>query len=190
LAVRVERTDLDGVLLVVPDVYRDDRGFFFESYNALEFEKAGVSATFVQDNHSRSGQGVLRGIHYQDESAPLDKLVRCTRGAILDVAVDLRVGSPTFASWYGCELTAENMRQIYIPSGFGHAFLALSDGSEVQYKCTGYYERAAEGSIRWNDPEIGVRWPAGGPILSEKDASAPSIGDYLRFPAFRFEGGS
>lgn len=186
LAIRVETTELDGVLRIVPEVYRDDRGFFFESYNVVDFENAGVPATFVQDNHSRSAKSVLRGIHYQDESAPLDKLVRCTRGAIFDVAVDLRVGSPTFGAWYGCELTSENMCQLYIPSGFGHAFLSLSEDADVQYKCTGYYARRAEGAIRWNDPDVGIPWPVEQPALSEKDAQARSLREYLQSPAFRF----
>ena len=171
---------------MVPEVYRDNRGFFFESYNELDFNEAGIPAGFTQDNHSSSAKGVLRGIHYQDESAPMDKLVRCSRGAIFDVAVDLRVGSPTFASWYGHELTAENMCQLFIPSGFGHAFVALDDFSEVQYKCTGYYSRAAEGSVRWDDPDIGIRWPVSHPTLSAKDEGAPDLQQYLISPSFRY----
>ncbi len=187
MSIRVEHTHLDGVLLIVPTVYRDSRGFFLESYHARDFLEAGIPVRFVQDNHSCSARGVLRGIHYQDETAPLGKLVRCTRGSIFDVAVDLRVGSPTFGRWSGHQLTSKNMCQLFIPTGFGHGFVTLEDHSEVQYKCTGYYSPAAEGAIRWDDPDVAVSWPIEHPILSAKDEQAPSLQDYLESPAFRFE---
>jgi len=128
-------------------VNRDDRGFFFESYQRERYQAHGIADEFVQDNHSRSAQGVLRGIHYQDRSAPMSKLVRCTAGSILDVAVDLRVGSPTFGAWVAEELTADNMRQLFVPVGFGHAFLTLSETADVLYKCGGYYAAKAEGAV-------------------------------------------
>lgn len=177
---------LEGVLVVDTDYFRDDRGFFIENYHQQRFTEHGLSATFVQDNHSRSAEGVLRGMHYQDMTAPMGKLVRCTRGAILDVAIDLRVGSPTFGEWVAEELTEDNMRQLYCPPGFAHGFLTLSDSADVQYKCTGFYTPSSEGSVAWNDPEIGVRWPNPSPQLSQKDARAPSLAEYRARPAFRY----
>ena len=186
LDITVTPSRLEGVLVVDTDFFRDDRGFFIENYHQQRFGEHGLTATFVQDNHSRSAEGVLRGMHYQDLSAPMGKLVRCTRGAILDVAIDLRVGSPTFGEWVAEELTEDNMRQLYCPPGFGHGFLTLSDSADVQYKCTGFYTPSAEGSVAWNDPEIGVRWPNPAPRLSQKDAVAPSLAEYRARPAFRY----
>ena len=144
---------------------------------------------FVQDNHSRSAHGVLRGIHYQDMSAPMAKLVRCTLGRILDVAVDLRAGSPTFGRWWAAELSADNRRQLLVPVGFGHAFLTLSDIAEVQYKCSGYYTPAAEGAIAWNDPEVAIDWPIKDPTVSAKDRGAPTLEAYRKRPAFSYMAG-
>jgi dTDP-4-dehydrorhamnose 3,5-epimerase len=177
------------VLVIEPDVFRDDRGFFFESYHKRRFAELGIEDEFVQDNHSRSMQGVLRGIHYQDMSAPMAKLVRCTLGRILDVAVDLRVGSPTFGRWSTAELSAQNMRQLLVPVGFGHAFLTLSAAAEVQYKCSGYYTPAAEGAIVWNDPDLAIDWPIKAPVVSAKDRGAPTLEAYARQPAFVFSAG-
>jgi dTDP-4-dehydrorhamnose 3,5-epimerase len=177
------------VLLIEPDVFRDDRGFFFESYHKRRFAELGIEDEFVQDNHSRSMQGVLRGIHYQDMSAPMAKLVRCTLGRILDIAVDLRAGSPTFGRWSAAELSAQNMRQVLVPVGFGHAFLTLSDAAEVQYKCSGYYTPAAEGAIVWNDPDLAIDWPIKAPVVSAKDRGAPTLEAYARQPAFVFSAG-
>lgn len=177
---------LPEVIVIEPQVYTDDRGFFLETYSRRRYEEFGINAEFVQDNHSHSRKGVLRGLHYQDMSAPMAKLVRCSSGAILDVAVDVRVGSPSFGKWYGAELTAANSRQLFVPVGFGHAFLVLSDVADVEYKCTGYYERAAEGVIAWNDPQIGIDWPEKEPILSARDANALSLSEYLRKPAFYY----
>jgi dTDP-4-dehydrorhamnose 3,5-epimerase len=175
--------------VIEPEVYRDDRGFFFESYQKRRFTELGVTDEFVQDNHSRSTHGVLRGIHYQDGSAPMAKLVRCTLGRILDVAVDLRTGSPTFGRWSAAELRADNMRQLLVPVGFGHAFLTLSEVAEVQYKCSGYYTPAAEGAIVWNDPDLAIDWPIRDPVVSAKDRGALTLKAYARQPAFRYASG-
>lgn len=172
--------------MVDTDVFQDDRGFFLQSWVRRDFAAAGIDVDFVQDNHSRSTAGVLRGLHYQDLTAPMGKLVRCTRGAILDVAVDLRVGSPTFARHVAMELNEQNKRQLWVPAGFGHGFLSLADPTEVQYKCSGYYTPAAEGSVRWDDAELAIPWPNAAPRLSAKDAAAPTLREYLERPAFRF----
>jgi len=177
---------LDGVIVIEPVVFRDERGFFLESYHQKRFVEHGISYDFVQDNHSRSAGNVLRGIHYQDRRAPMAKLVRCTSGAVLDVAVDLRVDSPSFGRWLSVELSADNMKQLLIPFGFGHAFLTLSDSAEIQYKCSGYYTPEAEGVVVWNDPDLAIQWPTASPLLSRRDREAPSLKDYLRKPAFYY----
>lgn len=187
MKITVTPTALQGVVLVDTPYTRDARGFFLEAWHERDYAEAGLDVRFVQDNHSRSQRGVLRGLHYQDLSAPIDKLVRCTMGRIFDVAVDLRVGSPTFGRWFGVELTAENARQVYVPVGFAHGFQALTDVVEVHYKQTGFYAQAAETSIAWNDPDIGVEWPLGEPLLSERDRRAVSLKQYLQAPAFRYE---
>jgi dTDP-4-dehydrorhamnose 3,5-epimerase len=179
-------TPLDGVVLIQPHVYPDARGFFLETWNARDFAAAGLPENFVQDSHSRSTRGVLRGLHYQDVTAPLGKLVRCTVGSIFDVAVDLRSGSPTFGQWAGAELSADNKVQIYIPAGFAHGFQATSDVVEVQYKQTGYYTPSAEGTIAWDDPHIGVSWPIGEPILSGRDQQGARFEDYAQRPVFHY----
>jgi dTDP-4-dehydrorhamnose 3,5-epimerase len=168
------------------EVHRDDRGFFLETYHRRRYRELGIDEEFVQDNHSRSKKGVLRGVHYQEMSAPMGKLVRCTTGAILDVAVDLRVGSPTFGEWYAVELSGTNWRQLFVPVGFGHAFLVLSDVADVEYKCTGYYKKSAEGVIAWNDPRIGIEWPEKRPLLSDRDSQGMSLEAYLRHPVFTY----
>ena len=185
--IHVIPTKLDGVVIVETDFVRDERGFFIESYHKQRYAAHGLDAEFVQDNHSQSRCGVLRGIHYQDMSAPMAKLVRCTAGRILDVAVDLRAGSPTFAQFVAIELSAENMRQVYVPVGFGHAFLVLSDTADVQYRCTNYYTPPAEVCVAWNDPDIGIPWPlASAPTLSPRDAKGMTLREYLRNPTFRY----
>ncbi len=176
---------LPGVFIVELDYFQDERGFFIESWHKRDFAQAGLDAEFVQDNHSRSSYGVLRGLHYQDTSAPLDKLVRCTAGRIFDVAVDLRVSSATFGKWFGVELSAENKKQIYIPAGFAHGFVTLSDVAEVQYKQTGFYTPAAEGTVLWNDPDIGIAWPVAAPTLSRRDQNGMSLAHYKKNPAFK-----
>lgn len=177
-------TPLSELVIVDIDYFRDERGFFMESWNKRDFAAAGLAQDFVQDAHSRSRAGVLRGLHYQDMSAPIGKLVRCTVGSIFDVAVDLRVGSPTFGQWFGLELSVDNKRQLYVPVGFAHGFATLSDVAEVQYKQTGYYAPAAEGAIVWNDPNLAINWPITNPVLSKRDQGAMSLRQYLEHPAF------
>jgi dTDP-4-dehydrorhamnose 3,5-epimerase len=174
--IEVTTTGLAGVLILGPTVHGDDRGFFFESWNARDFATAtGVDATFVQDNHSRSAAGVLRGLHYQLAPHAQGKLVRAIVGAAYDVAVDIRRSSPTFGSWTGVELTADNKLQLWIPPGFAHGFVALTD-AELLYKTTALYHGDSDRSLRWDDPDIGIEWPADGtPILSAKDQTAPSL---------------
>lgn len=184
----VRPTTIQGLVEIESQVHRDDRGFFLESYSQRRYQELGIEDAFVQDNHSHSRKGVLRGLHYQDMSAPMGKLVRCPRGAILDVAVDLRVGSPTFGEWYGAELNETNLKQLFVPVGFGHAFLVLSDVADVEYKCTGYYAKSAEGVIAWNDPQIGIAWPNKRPLLSDRDAKGMTLEEYARRPAFRYGG--
>ncbi len=185
--IRVSRTRLEGLLVVETDFTRDGRGFFIETYHRQRYAAHGLSDEFVQDNHSRSRRGVLRGIHYQDMSMPMAKLVRCTAGRIFDVAVDLRAGSPTFGQWEAVELSVENMKQVYVPVGFGHAFLTLSETADVQYRCTNYYAPASEGCVAWDDPAIGIAWPLDeAPTLSPRDARAASFSEYARDPAFRY----
>lgn len=171
-------TELPEVVILEPPVHGDARGFFFESYNRTAFREAtGVDPEFVQDNHSRSARAVLRGLHYQLPPHPQGKLVRVANGAVFDVAVDIRRSSPQFGRWVGVELSAENRLQLFIPAGFAHGFVALSDGAELLYKTSGYYAADCDRSIRWNDPEIGIDWPFDeDPVLSAKDEAAP----YLR----------
>ena len=166
--------ELPGLMLFEPKVFADDRGAFFESFNERAFREAnGFAAPFVQDNHSVSRKGVLRGLHCQRHPHEQGKLVRVVAGAVFDVAVDIRVGSPTFGRWAGVELSAANRRQFWIPPGFAHGFLALEEGTEFVYKVTDYWDRESERTIRWNDPAIGIDWPLDGkePILSAKDAA-------------------
>lgn len=173
-------TKLKGVYIVEPQVFGDDRGFFMESWSKRAFDEAGLHYDFVQDNHSRStARGTLRGIHFQRGDKAQAKLVRCCRGAVLDVAVDLRPGSPTYKEWVGVELSAENKRQVLIPRGFGHGFLTLSENVEFLYKVDYPYAPEADGGIRWNDPEIGVAWGIDSPVLSEKDSRSPFLKDAI-----------
>lgn len=177
----IRETSLPGVLLIEPRVFGDDRGFFMETYRADVLREAGITDAFVQDNHSRSARGVLRGLHYQEPNAQ-GKLVRCTRGAIFDVAVDIRRGSPSFGRWFGLELSDANKRMLWIPPGFAHGFCALEDHSDLVYKCTTLYDAASDRSIFWNDPDIGIGWPIEEPILSAKDAAAPRLRDAGALP--------
>jgi dTDP-4-dehydrorhamnose 3,5-epimerase len=186
--ITVSDTPLAGVLSIQPQVHGDERGVFLETYHAKWYRDAGIDLSFVQDNHSRSRQGVLRGFHYQDMTAPMAKLVRCTSGAVLDVVVDLRLDSPTFGKSFGIELTGENHRQVLVPVGFGHAFLTLSAQADVEYKCSGYYEPSAEHTIAWNDSEIAAAWPTTTPIVSAKDARGMTLADYRARPAFQASG--
>ena len=176
---------MEGPLLITPQMFGDDRGFFFESWNQRRFdEAAGSSVCFVQDNHSRSSRGVLRGLHYQLEPEPQGKLVRCPVGEIFDVAVDVRRSSATFGQWVGARLSAESHNQLWVPVGFAHGFLTLSETAEVQYKASGYWSKACERSIRWSDPQLAISWPLEGlfgtePLLAEKDAAAPTLAEAL-----------
>lgn len=172
------KTDIDGVYILEPTVYGDHRGWFMETYSQRKFEELGIKATFIQDNHSFSAQnGTLRGLHFQLNPKAQTKLVRCTRGKILDVAIDIGKGSPTYKEWVAVELTDRNRRQLFIPKGFAHGFLTLTDDVEVQYKVDEFYDSESDRSVRYNDPEIGVCWEISNPILSEKDAQAPLLND-------------
>lgn len=169
--IEISKTPLPGVVIVKPQVFGDQRGFFMETYNKQAFEEVGLPTNFVQDNHSRSRKGVLRGLHYQYPQWQ-GKLVRVLSGAIFDVAVDIRPDSPTFGQWYGEELNDENRWQLYIPPGFAHGFSTLSESADVAYKCTSLYKPEDEVGIVWNDPAIGIDWRVEDPIVSEKDAAA------------------
>jgi len=181
--VKVTETNLPEVLIIEPRVFGDDRGFFLESFNARTIKHAtGLDLTFVQDNHSRSEQGVLRGLHYQIKQ-PQGKLVRVVRGAVFDVAVDIRKSSPTFGQWEGTELTEDNHRQLWVPPGFAHGFLVLSDSADFLYKTTDYYAPEHERCISWNDPAIGIEWPIeGDPQLSAKDQHGLPLAEAELFP--------
>ena len=173
-----EKTKLEGVVIIIPDVFGDHRGFFMESWSEHKMEEAGLHYDFVQDNHSMSSvKGTLRGIHFQKGDKAQAKLVRCVKGAVLDVAVDLRHESPTYKQWVAVELSAENKKQLLIPRGFGHGFVTLTDEVEFLYKADNYYAPEADGGIRWNDPEIGVDWGVENPILSAKDEKNPFLKD-------------
>jgi len=172
----VIETELAGVRILEPQVFGDARGWFMESWSKKKMEDAGIFVDFVQDNHSFSAQkGTLRGLHYQLNPMAQAKLLRVSRGAIFDVAVDIRRGSPTYAKWVGVELSAENYRQLFIPRGFAHGFITLTDNVEVQYKADNLYAPDCDGNIRWDDPEIGVAWPIAPTVLSEKDGTAPLL---------------
>ena len=173
---KITKTKLDGVVIIEPDVFGDNRGFFMESWNKKKMEEAGLFYDFVQDNHSKSTvKGTLRGIHFQKGEKAQAKLVYCVKGAVLDVAVDLRKNSPTFKQWVGIELSAENKKQLLIPRGFGHGFVTLTDDVEFLYKADNYYAPEADAGIRWNDSDIGVEWDVENPILSEKDKKNPFL---------------
>ncbi len=182
---RVTPTELDGVLVIEPKVFGDDRGFFLETYRRDRYREAGIPYEFVQDNHSRSNKGVLRGLHFQ-EPTPQGKLVRVVRGAIFDVAVDIRRGSPGFGRWTGVELTGDNHRQIWIPPGFAHGFLTLIDATHVSYKCTDYYAPQHERTLLWSDPGIGIVWPGlnAAPQLSANDAAGVLLSEAKILPAY------
>ncbi len=182
-ALNVIETSLPGVLLLEPKVFADERGFFMETYHVARFRQLGIDVNFVQDNHSRSLRGVLRGLHYQEPNGQA-KLVRCTQGALYDVAVDIRVGSPHFGKWVGAELTEENKRMLWVPVGFAHGFCALTDNADLVYKCTALYDPKSDRSILWNDPDLGIPWPIAAPLLSPKDAAAPRLKDAAVLPRF------
>ena len=176
--ITVSETELDGVLIVEPKVFGDNRGWFMETYSRRDFEEAGITSEFVQDNRSFSSKkGIIRGLHFQRNPMCQAKLLTCLKGEILDVAVDLRKDSPTYKKWISVKLTAENKKQIFIPKGFAHGFLTLTDDVEIMYKCDELYSPECDGGIRFDDPEIGVEWGVENPILSEKDKNAPYLKD-------------
>lgn len=180
---KFEKTPLEDVFLLKPNVFGDDRGFFQETWNEDTFREAGFDIRFVQDNHSRSAGGILRGMHYQTIQ-PQGKLVRVTAGAVYDVVIDLRRSSPTLGQWYGAELSAENHDMLWVPPGFAHGFYVISEFADFLYKCTDFYHPASEVSLAWDDPEVGIEWPlkgSEGPLLSGKDASGSAWGDIPLF---------
>jgi dTDP-4-dehydrorhamnose 3,5-epimerase len=178
MQVKIESRKLGDVVVIVPDIFQDARGFFMETFREDQFKDMGLPYHFVQDNHSRSTKGVIRGLHFQWDP-PMGKLMRVTSGSAFLVAVDIRKGSPTLGQWTGIEASAENRRQVWAPAGFARGFCVLSDVAEIQYKCTGIYSSLAESSIRWNDPKIGVDWPVIDPSISEKDRNAQSLDEWL-----------
>ncbi|HZP68162.1 MAG TPA: dTDP-4-dehydrorhamnose 3,5-epimerase [Rudaea sp.] len=184
---KVIETELPGCVVIEPQVFGDARGFFYESYNAEKYKSAGLDLRFVQSNVSRSAQGVLRGLHYQFPN-PQGKLVSVLEGEVYDVAVDIRVGSPTFGRWAAAILSAENKRHFWIPEGFAHGFAVLSEFATFTYQCTTLYDRAADAGIRWNDAEIAVDWPISAPLLSDKDRNAPFLADVPRERLPRYAG--
>lgn len=179
----VIKTDIDGVVIIEPRIFKDERGYFYESFSQREFEEKVCLTTFVQDNQSKSSYGVLRGLHFQKPPYCQSKLVRCIKGAVLDVAVDIRKGSPTFGKHVAVELTEENHRQFFVPRGFAHGFAVLSEEAVFQYKCDNFYSKDSEGALAWDDPELAIDWriPAEKVLLSEKDRHNKNIGeaDYL-----------
>ena len=184
---QVTKTNLEGVLIFEPKIFGDARGWFMETWSARKFEAAGLNFNFVQDNQSYSAhKGTLRGLHYQTAPFAQAKLVRCTRGKLLDVAVDIREGSETFAKWVVVELTAENKKQLLIPRGFAHGFLTLTDDVEIQYKADNFYAPNCDGNIIWNDAEIKIDWPFAPTILADKDAKAPTLRERLERGELRF----
>jgi dTDP-4-dehydrorhamnose 3,5-epimerase len=182
MQIKIESKHLKDVVVVVPEIFQDSRGFFSETFRVDQFQSLGLPTEFVQDNHSRSVKGVVRGLHFQWEP-PMGKLMRVTAGAAFLVAVDIRKGSPNFGKWVGIEASAENRRCVWAPAGFARGFCSLSDSTEIQYKCTAIYNGKAESAIRWNDVEIGIKWPLADVIVSEKDRNAQTLSEWLATPA-------
>ncbi len=180
---RFRETELPGVILVEPDLYTDERGYFLETYHAPRYREGGICETFVQDNHSRSVRATLRGLHGQFPHCQ-GKLVRAIEGEIFDVAVDARRGSPTYGAFVTAVLSAENFRQLYVPPGFAHGFCVTSEFAQFEYKCTDFYDATDEIAIAWNDPDIGIPWPVSDPLLSAKDAAAPRLAEIQGLPSF------
>ncbi len=188
MQVRIVSTQLNGLVVLAPEVFEDERGFFMEVFRADQFRELGLPTEFVQDNHSRSARGVLRGLHFQWQP-PMGKLMRVTAGSAYLVAVDIRPGSPTLGQWFGIEASDRNRLQVWAPAGFARGFCVLSEAAEIQYKCTGIYSSRGESGILWNDPAIGVRWPIADPVLSDKDRRAQTLAQWLARPEaneFRF----
>jgi dTDP-4-dehydrorhamnose 3,5-epimerase len=181
MSFRIESKHLDGVVVLVPDVFEDERGFFMETFHAGQFRALQLPGEFPQDNQSRSRWGVIRGLHFQWDP-PMGKLMRVTFGSAFLVAVDIRRGSQTLGKWFGLKVSAENRKQVWAPPGFARGFCVLSDYADVQYKCTGTYNSKAESGIRWNDPAIGIEWPISKPTLSQKDRDARTLAEWLKSP--------
>jgi dTDP-4-dehydrorhamnose 3,5-epimerase len=181
MEIKIESRLSEDVVVVVPEVFQDSRGFFMETFREDQFKALGLPYQFVQDNHSRSVKGVTRGLHFQWDP-PMSKLMRVSLGSAFLVAVDIRKGSPTLGKWFGIEVSAENRRQVWAPAGFARGFCVLSDLAELQYKCTGLYNPKGESGIRWDDPEIGVKWPTTNALLSEKDKKAQTLAQWLASP--------
>jgi len=174
---KIRHSKLKGCVIIEPSVFRDERGFFLETFQAFRYEQeAGIGLPFVQDNHSRSARGVLRGLHFQ-KTKPQGKLVRVVRGEVYDVAVDIREESATFGEWEGIILSEDNKKQFWVPPGFAHGFVVLSASADLEYKCTDYYDPSDEGSILWSDPDLNISWPIANPVLSTKDESAKRLAD-------------
>jgi dTDP-4-dehydrorhamnose 3,5-epimerase len=182
MKITIESRHLQDVAVIVPDIFKDDRGFFSETFRADQFEALGLPTEFLQDNHSKSAKGVVRGLHFQ-WSPPMGKLMRVTQGVAFLVAVDIRKGSPTLGKWVGIECSMENRRMVWAPAGFARGFCALSDGTEIQYKCTGVYNGGAESGIQWNDPAIGIEWPLHDVTVSEKDRNARTLAEWMASPS-------
>lgn len=172
-----KKTTIQDLCVITPHLFPDDRGFFMETYKESDFIEAGISERFVQDNHSRSSKSTLRGLHFQRPPFAQAKLVRCTRGRLWDVAVDLRPSSPTYKQWHGVELSEENRVMFFIPAGFAHGFVALEDGAELQYKCSAEYNAQSDGGVRWDDPDLAIDWPIKDVLVSPKDAALPYLKD-------------
>ncbi len=181
MQVKIESEHLNGIKVVVPAVFEDERGFFMEVFRADQYKELGLPYEFVQDNHSRSQKGVLRGLHFQ-WAPPMGKLMRVTYGSAFLAAVDIRKGSPTLGKWFGVEVSAKNKKQVWAPAGFARGFCVLSDFAEIQYLCTGIYNNKGESGILWSDPAIGVEWPVKNPLLSAKDQNAQTLAQWLERP--------
>ncbi len=175
------KLDIDGLVIVQPRVFADERGFFLETYKNSDFKNSGINVEFGQDNHSYSTKGVLRGLHFQKPPSSQAKLIRVIKGAVWDVAVDMRKNSPTFLKWYGIELSEENNTMFYVPEGFAHGFITLSDKAHLMYKCSKEYDPSTDSGIRWDDPDVGVKWPMDKPLLSPKDEVLPYLKDAYKF---------
>lgn len=189
MKITIDSKHLNGLVVLSPEVFEDERGFFLESFRADQFKELGLPHTFVQDNHSGSQKGVLRGLHFQWDP-PMGKLMRVTAGKAFLVAVDIRKGSPSLGNWFGVEVSAENKKQVWAPAGFARGFCVLSDFAEILYKCTGTYSNHGESGILWNDPEIGIEWPVINPVLSDKDRQAQTLSQWLNSKEsdfFRYE---
>jgi dTDP-4-dehydrorhamnose 3,5-epimerase len=185
MQIRIESEHLNGLVVLAPEVFEDERGFFMETFRTDQFKQLGLPHEFVQDNHSRSQKGVLRGLHFQWEP-PMGKLMRVTYGSAFLVAVDIRKGSPTLGKWFGIEVSAKNKKQVWAPAGFARGFYTLSDFAELQYKCTGTYNNKGESGILWNDPALGIEWPVKELIMSDKDKNAQTFAQWLERPEANF----